>query len=172
MIQDTNYTFRKAEITDQLRIWQILQQAIARRKADGSTQWQDGYPNPDTIEADINNNYGYVMKYDSDIAAYAAVISDPDPDYADIDGKWLREGKYLVIHRVAVADKFAGKGVATEIFKQVEKLAISIGINSVKVDTNFDNAAMLRVLEKLDYTYCGDVIIRGNARRAFEKVLV
>jgi hypothetical protein len=27
----------------------ILQQAIARRKADGSNQWQDGYPNPEVI---------------------------------------------------------------------------------------------------------------------------
>jgi hypothetical protein len=31
----------------------ILQQAIARRKADGSNQWQDGYPNPEVILNDI-----------------------------------------------------------------------------------------------------------------------
>ena len=26
-----------------------------------------------------------------------------------------------------------------------------------KVDTNFDNAAMLHILKKLGYTYCGEV---------------
>jgi hypothetical protein len=30
-----------------------FQQAIARRKADGSNQWQDGYPNPEVILNDI-----------------------------------------------------------------------------------------------------------------------
>ncbi len=39
------------------------------------------------------------------------------------------------------------------------------------MDTNFDNTPMLRILEKLGYTYCGEVYFRGSARRAYEKVL-
>jgi hypothetical protein len=31
---------------------------------------------------------------------------------------------------------------------------------SIKVDTNFDNLAMLHILEKLDYQYCGEVYFR------------
>ena len=47
-------TFRKAQQKDSNKIWTILQQAIERRKLDGSTQWQDGYPNEETIEKDIS----------------------------------------------------------------------------------------------------------------------
>ena len=40
-----------------------------------------------------------------------------------------------------------------------------------KLDTNFDNAPMLKILDKLGYTYCGEVFFRGSARKAFEKIL-
>jgi hypothetical protein len=39
------------------------------------------------------------------------------------------------------------------------------------VDTNFDNAAMLHILKKLGYTYCGEVYLAGGERKAFEKLL-
>jgi hypothetical protein len=41
-----SYNFRKATPPEIPQIWDILQQAIIRRKNDGSNQWQDGYPNP------------------------------------------------------------------------------------------------------------------------------
>ena len=44
-----NYQFRKASILDKNQIWEILKQAILRRKNEGSQQWQDGYPNLDII---------------------------------------------------------------------------------------------------------------------------
>lgn len=55
--------------------------------------------------------------------------------------------------------------------KELEKLAMKRDVYSVKVDTNFDNKAMLRILEKLNYQYCGKVYFRGGARMAFEKLL-
>jgi hypothetical protein len=38
-----SYNFRKATPSEIPQIWDILQKAIARRKEDGSNQWQDGY---------------------------------------------------------------------------------------------------------------------------------
>ena len=68
------YIFRKATITDAAQIWAILQQAIQRRKADGSKQWQDGYPNPEIIKQDIDNAVGYVLIKEETIVGYTAVI--------------------------------------------------------------------------------------------------
>jgi hypothetical protein len=45
-----DYHFRKAELSEITPIWAILKDAIARRKQDGSTQWQDGYPNPEILQ--------------------------------------------------------------------------------------------------------------------------
>ncbi len=165
------YILRKAEDSDKERIWEILQQAIERRKQDRSNQWQNGYPNPETIENDLRNNYGFVLEINNEIAAYSAIIFDIEPAYEIIEGKWLSEEKYVVVHRVAVSDKFVGKGIATLLFRKIEEAAKSENIFSIKVDTNFDNLPMLKILEKLGYTYCGEVYFHGSARRAFNKLL-
>ncbi len=162
---------RKAVFAEQPVIWNILQQAIEQRKKEGSKQWQDGYPNAQTVHDDITNEYGYVLLNNDDIVAYAAIIFDVEPAYEEIQGTWLSQGSYVVIHRVATANAVKGKGVATHLFKLIEELAISQNVFSIKVDTNFDNVPMLRILDKLNYTYCGEVFFRGAARRAYEKVL-
>ncbi|MGZ5265025.1 MAG: GNAT family N-acetyltransferase, partial [Kaistella sp.] len=93
------YILRKAKVADQEQIWKILQDAIKRRKAVGSRQWQDGYPNPETVETDIQQNYGYVLEIEGEIAGYAAIIFEIEPAYEIIEGKWLSSGKYVVVHR-------------------------------------------------------------------------
>lgn len=162
---------RKATLSEIPAIWDILQQAITRRKADGSEQWQDGYPNEQSIRNDLANGSAYVLVDNDKIIAYAAIIFDIEPAYNDIQGRWLTNGEYVVVHRVATSNEVIGKGVATHLFKLIEDLAIESKVYSIKVDTNFDNVPMLKILDKLDYTYCGEVFFRGSARKAFEKVL-
>lgn len=163
---------RKATLSELPVIWDILQQAIEQRKQDGSEQWQHGYPNEDTVLEDIHRGYAHVLADDNLILAYAAVIFEEEPAYRDIKGTWLTEGDYVVVHRVATANGFKGKGVASSLFKFIENLCAERGISSIKVDTNYDNAPMLKILEKLNYTYCGEVSFNGSPRRAYEKIIV
>ena len=76
-----------------------------------------------------------------------------------------------MVHRIAIAQEYLGKGLAKEMMKFIEKFAIQNNIYSVKADTNFDNLAMKKSFEKAGYIYCGEVFFRGSARRAYEKVL-
>lgn len=163
--------FRKAHPKEIDEIWEILQFAIQSRKNDGSQQWQDGYPNRDSIVQDLDNDCAYVLADDKGDLAYGAVIFDVEPAYNNIEGKWLSDGDYVVVHRVAAAERSKGMGIATRFFNEVEKLSKSKNIHSIKVDTNFDNLAMLRIMEKLGYQYCGEVYFRGSARKAFEKLI-
>lgn len=154
------------------QIWTIIQQAIVRRKNDGSQQWQDGYPNEDVIKQDIAKGIGYVLTDDNTIIGYAAILFNDEPAYELIKGTWLTNEEFIVVHRVAITDNYIGKGLAQKIFLFTEDLAIENKIFSIKVDTNFDNIPMLKILEKLGYSYCGEVSFRGNARKAFEKILI
>lgn len=165
------FKLRIAQTDDQEIIWKIIQGAILRRKKDGSTQWQDGYPNPETILNDINNKNGYVLEVNSEIVAYTAIIFEPEPAYNEIIGSWLSDQNYVVVHRVAVHENWLGKGLATKIFELTEEVALLNKVYDIRVDTNFDNAPMLKILDKLGYTYCGEVFFRGSARKAFEKIL-
>lgn len=166
-----NYDFRKATVSDMIQIWVIIQQAIERRKNDGSQQWQDGYPNETVIQQDIAKSTGYVLTDGDTIAGYAAILFNDEPAYELLKGKWLTNGDFLVVHRVAISDDYLGKGLAQKIFLFTEDLALENNIFSIKVDTNFDNIPMLKIFEKLGYTYCGEVTFRGGVRKAFEKKL-
>lgn len=163
--------FRLATLTDLPAIWDILQQAIARRKADGSNQWQDGYPNPEVIQNDIEKEVGFVLTLENEIAGYFVVLINDEPEYVKIEGKWLTNDDFVVFHRIAISEDNLGRGLAKSIFQFIEDYALKNDIFSVKADTNFDNLAMLSLFDKTGYVYCGEVYFRGSARRAYEKVL-
>lgn len=162
---------RKATFSEIPVIWEILQQAINQRKQDGSEQWQNGYPNEQTVHNDLTEGSAYVLTNNTGILAYAAIVFGAEPAYNDIKGKWLTNDEYVTIHRVAIANAVKGKGIATQLFKMIEELSIEQKVYSIKVDTNFDNVPMLKILDKLSYTYCGEIFFSGASRRAYEKVI-
>lgn len=166
------YQFRKACPEDVAQIWQILHQAIERRKDDGSKQWQDGYPNIEVVNKDIRGGHGFVLLDKEIVIGYIAVYINDEPAYENIIGKWMTNDDFVAIHRVAVSASHLGKGLAKQLLTHVETLAISEEIYSIKADTNFDNAAMINIFLKLGYLYCGEVTFRGDQRRAYEKVLL
>lgn len=165
------FTFQKAIKIQIPAIWKILQQAIERRKKDGSNQWQDGYPNVQVIESDIEKGVGFVLFENNEIIAYTAILINDEPEYSRIQGKWLTNGDFVVFHRVAIADAYAGKGISHKLMDYIKEYALKNNIYSIKADTNFDNPAMMRIFEKAGYTYCGEVFFRGSPRKAYEKVL-
>lgn len=171
-MNNPTYTFRLAEPADAHKIWDIIAQAILRRKEEGSSQWQDGYPNLQVINDDISEKAGYVLCADEQVVGYIALKVNDEPEYARLKGTWLTDDDFLVMHRVAIHEQFLGKGLAKRLLQNAEDVAREKQINSIKADTNYDNKAMLHIFESLGYVYCGEVTFRGtNVRMAFEKVL-
>ena len=166
-----NITLRKAVASEAPIIWEILAAAIERRKADGSNQWQDGYPNEVVVADDLSKQYGYVLVEGNTIIGYCALILNDEPAYKTIEGQWLSNENFIVIHRIAIAANHLGKGLVQTMLTHIEELAKEQHINSLRADTNFDNAAMLHLLKKKGYQYCGEISMRGTPRKAFEKKL-
>jgi RimJ/RimL family protein N-acetyltransferase len=166
-----DYHFRKAKISEIPPIWDILQLAIQRRKEEGSDQWQDGYPNPEVVQKDIEKGEGFVLTDGETIVGYSAVLINDEPQYAKIEGKWLTNDDFVVFHRVAISETYLGNGCAQKMIGFIENFARNNNIYSVKADTNFDNVGMIKVFEKLGYRFCGEVYFRGGQRKAYEKVL-
>ena len=162
---------QKATFFEAPVIWNILQEAIEQRKQDGSEQWQNGYPNEHTVHDDITDGYAYVLFDNEVIVAYAAIIFGIEPAYNDIKGKWLTNDDYAAVHRVATSNAAKGKGIATGLFKMIEDLCLEQKVYSIKVDTNFDNIPMLKIMDRLNYTYCGEIFFSGAPRKAYEKVI-
>jgi N-acetylglutamate synthase-like GNAT family acetyltransferase len=162
---------RKAEEADVERIWQIILQAKEQMRLRNSVQWQDDYPTVEIITDDIGKGYGYVLSFDNIVIAYAAVVYDGEPAYGTIRGEWLSDYPYVVVHRLAVADEMKQQGIATLFMQKITDLSREKGIRSFRVDTNFDNLYMQKILVKLGFTYCGEVFYEKKQRMAYEKIL-
>lgn len=162
--------FRKATETDIDRVECMIRAASARLSAAGIDQWQRGYPNRMSIVRDVETGVGMVLCLGSEILAYGAVIFSGEPAYLDLTGgEWLTQGDYAVVHRLCVSEIFVGMGFAKQFMLAAEAMA-SECVPSLRIDTHPDNKIMQGLVDKLGYTYCGDVLIESR-RLAYEKVL-
>lgn len=164
---------RKTTPEDVNQVMEIIEQGKAYLKSSGVDQWQNGYPNEAVIQADIVNEYGYVLECEGDVVGTAALSFDGEPWYDDIrEGKWLSNDDFLVIHRLAVSQNVRGTDVASLMIKQCEKLCAERGVHSIKIDTHEENMIMQKFVKKNGFKYCGTVILGSEGKRlAFEKVL-
>lgn len=170
------WIFRQARHADIDRILQIIRSAQRRMKEAGSSQWQDGYPARADIASDIDRGAGYVIcmrdaAEQEEIVAYGAVGFDGEPAYDALEGRWLTEGRYVMAHRMAVAEERLERGIGGEFIRCTEEMARLRGIGAFRIDTSFDNRPMLALLRRAGFTHCGRVFYRSGEREAFEKML-
>ena len=160
---------RKAKHSDLAAIMAIINQAKAYFKSHGINQWQDGYPNEISIVNDIQRNESYVLDNDGDIVATVMISANGENNYNYIEGNWLTDDKYLVIHRIAIRDDQKGNGLAKIIFDQAIEL---FDLPSLRIDTHEDNKSMQRFLQKYGFSYCGIIYLENKETRlAFEKII-
>lgn len=163
---------RKTRCTDADRVSVIIDEARKYFASVNNPQWQDGYPNRDTILQDVRDGCGYVLEEDGYVIGTAALIEGPDPDYGYIEGQWLNDEPYYVIHRIAVDMRFKGRALAAEFLMYAAELAQSKGMRNIRIDTHEVNTSMRRFLQKNGFTECGRVYIRGtDPRIAYQKII-
>ena len=159
---------RPTKIEDISRVIDIINQAKTYFKNNDIDQWQDGYPNEETIEKDIENNEAYVLEEDGVILGTCMVTIHAEPAYNRIEGKWILNCPYICVHRIAVDNEYKGKGLASTILDQV--VAMYPDYHSVRMDTHHDNLSMQSFLTKYGFKYCGEITLKSGAlRRAYEK---
>lgn len=169
-MREEDFLFREAAPADLPAVMEIIRLAKERMRQAGSLQWQDGYPAREDMERDLVRGYGRVLEYGGRVAAYGAVVFDGEPAYETIDGAWTGASPYVAVHRLAVSGDMLGRGVATLFMRRTEELAHGRGIRSFRVDTNFDNRPMLKMLGRLGFVRCGEVKYGEDSRLTFEKV--
>ena len=165
--------FRKTTIEDINNVMNIINEAKEYFRKNRIDQWQNGYPNSDTIHTDIKNNSSYILESENKILATAMVSFEEDKTYKNIyNGEWLNNGDYAVIHRIAVSENSKGNGIASTIIRKEENLCKENKVQSIKVDTHKDNISMQKLLRKNDFKYCGIIYLEdGSERIAFEKLI-
>ena len=126
-------------------------------------QWGNDFPKKELVESDIKKD-GYVVVDNSGIIG-VFVLSDREETYDAINGNWLNDEPYGVIHRIAAAGTRTGAG----------QFILDWSLNKVgniRIDTHEDNVPMLKLLKKNGYKYCGKVSYKNRGERlAFQKII-
>ena len=154
---------RIAAFRDLDAILAVVDRARAAIRALGIDQWQDGYPEPEVIEADIAAGIGHVFEADGRVAGYLALAPSPEPVYAQIDGAWRTAGPYLTVHRMCVDDGFRGTGLSVRMLAFAQEAARARGCASVRADTHRGNVVMQKLLSKCGFARCGTVAYEVTA---------
>lgn len=162
--------FRLTTKEDITQVMTIINQAIQYFKENNINQWQDGYPNKDTILQDIKNNEAYVLEENGNIVATCMITINGEPTYNQIDGAWLSDTDYICVHRIALNNKYKGQGVASIVLENAIKLYPNY--HDIRLDTHHDNLSMQRFLTKNGFAYCGIItLMSGDKRKAYQKLL-
>lgn len=153
---------RKARLEDLNQICVIYEEAkLFMRSMNNHSQWIN-YPNENTVIEDISNQKLYVCVEDDIVGVFYFDFND-DETYYEIDGQWLNDKKYGVVHRIAVKKHHCGIGEYCLLF------AFNLCKN-LKIDTHEDNVPMKNLLYKLGFELCGTIKLKnGDLRIAFQK---
>lgn len=137
-------------------------------KMRGIRQWDDTYPDRSTILQDLNSGSGYLLKIGDEYAAYFSLTGE-EVAYRKIRGKWNCAGPYAVLHRLAIADSFVGKGVGDVVIEKSLAACRERGVTSLRTDTVQKNIFMRRLLERNGFLYAGIVDSHGLELVAYER---
>lgn len=155
---------RKALPEDIDRIMEIY--ALARkfmREHDNLNQWADGRPFRYDIEKDIEEKCSYVCVHHNSVVGVMRYTVGDDPTYKKIDGSWLGDRPYAVVHRIASSGDVKGTG------EFMLRWALE-QYDDIRIDTHEDNYVMRNLLNKLGFTCCGVIYLAdGDPRLAFQK---
>ncbi len=154
---------RKATVKDLEKIGAIYTAARAFMRATGNpTQWSGGYPSREVSIDDINRGRLFVVEKCGEPHGVFYFNIGVDPTYLKIDGAWISDTAYGVIHRIA-SDGTCG-GVFGEALSFCREQ-----ISHIRIDTHADNTVMQGVLAHHGFKHCGTIYLEnGDPRMAYE----
>ena len=167
---------RRVKIEELKKVMEVINDAKAFLKLQ-SQQWQQGYPNEESMSKDILNHNLFGVYVNGELTCVAALIIGIEKTYVNmVEGKWNIEVSNLdlVIHRIAVLEKYRGYGCAKRMMEFAYKYAKDNNCKSIKVDTHRVNKPMQNLLLRNGYTYQGVIDLNRNEedqlRLAYELV--
>ena len=168
--QFENYTFRKANSKDLDSVFTIFQNAISNMISYGIDQWDQFYPDKETLFEDITKEQmTLILNKDAIVAVY--VLNEKyDEEYTN--GNWKYPNTHFcVIHRLCVNPEYQHKGIARLCIQHIEEECLKLGYEAIRMDSFTKNPFATKLYNNLNYTIVGQFEIRKGTFDLREKKL-
>ncbi len=159
----------QATMGDLPAMLRLVRECVDQMRARGIDQWDDVYPDRATIEGDVEEQTAYVATVEAVVIGMAVLNERQEPEYGAVP--WLFGGRPAVVHRLMVAPRVEGRGIAGALMTHLEAQARSRGFDCIRLDTFTGNARAVRFYERGDYRRAGQVRLRKGEFHCFEKQL-
>ncbi|MNJ51221.1 TDP-fucosamine acetyltransferase [compost metagenome] len=115
------------------------------------------------IKDDLDNECIFISRDHSQIAG---VVSFDDKDFQEYEAiEWNdNEGRFAVIHRLAVRPAYQGLGVAKELIQFVHDSCRKQQYSSIRLDVHSDNKQAVQFYINLGYEVRGEVWFTGGTQ--------
>lgn len=133
----------------------------------GLDQWDEHYPNQDTLTSDLHKQQAYIYLEQGEILAYMVLNEEYDIEYDDL--VWSTKTPFLVIHRLFVNPKAQGKGISSQMILYAEQYAKEHHYNAIRFDAYSLNATANAIYIKKGYQLVGTVRFRKGIFNCYEK---
>jgi ribosomal protein S18 acetylase RimI-like enzyme len=158
----------KAAQSDRDGIVAMIRSATEHLNQTGIPQWDETYPNASNVDADIQKQELYIVRFNGGIAGIVTLNRECDPEYQN--GEWEYRGPdFMVAHRLIVSPAVQGRGIGTKIMQMAEAMLRENGIKSVRLDAFSQNPYSLRLYDKLGYRIVGEAVWRKGFFYLMEK---
>lgn len=153
-------TAQEQDLPELLHIYARARELM--RQSGNPTQWGDSWPSEEVLQRDLSEGILYRIRRKGSIVGAFAFGVGPYPPYEAIQGAWLDQSPYGVIHRLA------GDGRERGLFDECLSFCRE-RVGSIKIDTHPDNAIMRRLIEKNGFVRCGGILSEsGTPRIAYQ----
>ncbi|MFZ4764379.1 MAG: GNAT family N-acetyltransferase [Roseimicrobium sp.] len=165
-----NPTIRQATAADAATLLRLLRDCVAGMRAAGIEQWDDVYPNAETIARDTEAGTLHVLCEGETILASITIDSNMDPLWQGM--AWSKDsGPAAAVHRLMVHPSQQGRGFSKLLMRHAETVAREQGCRSIRLDTYLQNPVAMALYPRLGYQPTGTAMMRKGEFAGFEKLL-
>ena len=163
----------RANVEDMEGVIDLISCCIKDMAAKGNDQWGEDYPDKKVVAADMLEGSLYLWK-EKDICQGMIVLNEfQNEEYQNI--AWAnKEGKILVVHRLAVHPEFQRQGIAGKLMDFAEGIAVTKRYVAIRLDTYSNNPAAINFYKRRGYNYTGEIYFPHRSRPfyGYEKMIV
>ena len=165
-----NTTIRRADREDIDALEVLVRDCVAAMRAAGIEQWDEVYPNRESLAGDIGAGTLEVLCDGDGVVACITIDQNLDPLWRGMD--WNSAGEpAAAVHRLMVHPSQQGKGCAKTLMLHAEQVARERGCHSIRLDSFLQNPAAMALYPRLGYRRTGTATMRKGEFAGFEKLL-
>jgi len=160
--------FRKAVLEDENTIFTLYQAVKVKGKIDGTSDWDEDYPNKDILRDDLENKRVFVLIEEAEIIAAISIFEEDEPDIQSLD--WAKV-KACFLVRLCVSPKYQGKGIGEKMMRNISDYAKSKGFKATHHLAAKVNKAANRLYKRMGYRDLGLIHLYDTDFVAYEMLL-